>query len=258
MNNKSEEMNGLTQARAAAVLLLLSVLMTGCGSAGSSAHSQEQGSAVDQVLEQRAAEADWGPADDAGAAASQVPDDGADEVDPEVLALVRDIADEAGVEDPILADDPEAYGEVGDWQQVDLTDTGDGFPMAEMPEDCDVDVDLTILNSTMVYSEVYNMLMYPDKYIGKSIRMHGNYNVYQDETTKKIYLTCFISDAAACCRQGIEFEPRDMGTMNYPEDFPEVDDEITVVGTYDIYEEDGVKYCTLRDAVIEENGGLSL
>ena len=32
-----------------------------------------------------------------------------------------------------------------------------------------VDVDLTVLSSTMVYSEAYNMMYYPENYIGKTV-----------------------------------------------------------------------------------------
>lgn len=36
-----------------------------------------------------------------------------------------------------------------------------------------VDVDLTKLSSTMVYSEVYNMMNSPKEYVGKTVRMYG-------------------------------------------------------------------------------------
>ena len=36
-----------------------------------------------------------------------------------------------------------------------------------------VDVDLTALSSTMVYSEVFNMLNTPENYVGKTIKMTG-------------------------------------------------------------------------------------
>ena len=124
--------------------------------------------------------------------------------------------------------------------------------MVEMPEGCDVDVDLTILNSTLVYAEVYNMMYYPEKFIGKKIRMHGMYSVYVDEETKKTYYACFISDAAACCQQGVEFEPQDAAGKAEAGGALQNGDEITVVGVYDTYEEDGYTYCTLRDAVLEE------
>ena len=38
-----------------------------------------------------------------------------------------------------------------------------------------VDVDLTKLSSTMVYSEVYNMMSSPESYMGKRVRMKGSF-----------------------------------------------------------------------------------
>lgn len=40
-----------------------------------------------------------------------------------------------------------------------------------------VDVDLTRLSSTMVYSEVYNMMNAPGDYIGKTIKMKGQFAI---------------------------------------------------------------------------------
>lgn len=111
------------------------------------------------------------------------------------------------------------------------------------------DVDLTKLSSTMVYSEVYNMMMTPDKYMGKKVKMSGNFGIYQDETTGKIYFACLIADATACCSQGIEFVLD--GDYSYPDDYPEINSLITVSGTFDTYEEDGYTYCQLINAEME-------
>jgi hypothetical protein len=112
-----------------------------------------------------------------------------------------------------------------------------------------VDVDLTQLSSTMVYSEVYNMFASPEDYIGKTIKMKGEFSIYQDETTDKVYYTCIIADATACCSQGLEFVWK--GEHKYPEDYPELDSKITVTGEFQTYEEEGALYCTLIDAEIE-------
>ena len=43
-----------------------------------------------------------------------------------------------------------------------------------------VDVDLTVLSSTMVYSEVYNMLYYDqESYYGKTVKANGIFAIYQ-------------------------------------------------------------------------------
>ncbi len=110
------------------------------------------------------------------------------------------------------------------------------------------DIDLTTMSSTMIYSEVYNIMMAPSDYIGKTIKMRGTFTAFNDENTGKRYFTCIIRDATACCAQGIEFEPTDK--YIYPDDFPKDGDDITVAGTFDTYVEDGCMYCTLRNADI--------
>lgn len=111
------------------------------------------------------------------------------------------------------------------------------------------DVDLTKLSSTMVYSEVYNMMTNPGDYLGKKIRMTGSFSVYTDGSTGKNYFACLIADATACCSQGIEFQLSD-GRI-YPDDYPEMGEIITVSGTFDVYTENGYQYCQLIGAVLE-------
>ena len=112
-----------------------------------------------------------------------------------------------------------------------------------------MDVDLTVLSSTMVYSEVYNMVVYPEDYIGKTVKMKGQFAFYLDESTGKYYFACIIADATACCSQGIEFELK--GDYVYPDDYPEPGTEICVVGVFDTYSEGDYLYCTLRNARFE-------
>ena len=107
-----------------------------------------------------------------------------------------------------------------------------------------VDVDLTVMSSTMVYSEVLNMMTTPEDYIGKVIKMEGIYSTFHDAATGKSYYACIIQDATACCAQGIEFVLAD---GNYPESNNQT---LSVVGTFDTYDESGTKYCTLRNATL--------
>lgn len=108
-----------------------------------------------------------------------------------------------------------------------------------------VDLDLTELSSTLVYSEVYNMLITPDDYKGKIVKMKGQFNQYTDEKTGKIFNAVLIPDATACCQQGLEFELSDKTNPNF-----EQDTEITVVGTFDTYSDGKFSYCHLKNAKI--------
>ena len=110
----------------------------------------------------------------------------------------------------------------------------------------ELDVDLTALSSTMVYSEVYNMMYEPDRYVGKRIKMDGQFAVYEDPNTGAVYTACIIMDATACCSQGLEFVLT--GEKTYPNDYPELGSEITVTGTFQLYDENGATYCHLVDA----------
>ena len=107
-----------------------------------------------------------------------------------------------------------------------------------------IDVDLTALSSTMVYSEVYNMLNAPEGYVGKTVKMTGGYSAFMDESTGAVYRVCMIADAAACCAQGTEF------VLKEGEEYPEMESDITVVGTFQLYDENGSTYCHLVDASI--------
>ena len=98
----------------------------------------------------------------------------------------------------------------------------------------------------MVYSEVYNMLVSPEEYIGKTVKMNGPFAFYYNEAADIYYFACIIADATACCSQGIEFVLTDKYT--YPDDYPEPGEEITVLGTFDTYQEGEYTYCTLRNA----------
>ena len=115
-----------------------------------------------------------------------------------------------------------------------------------------VDVDLTVLSSTMVYSEVYNMLYNdPAHYLGKTVKARGEFSIYQLVTDgvlqpDPVSYACIISDAAACCAEGVEFVLE--GDLTYPDDYPELGTEITVIGEFQSYEENGVTWYHLVNA----------
>lgn len=105
-------------------------------------------------------------------------------------------------------------------------------------------IDLTVLSSTMVYAEVYNITAEPDDYLGKTIKVSGlYYNSYYEETDT-LYHFVFISDAAACCAQGLEFKWH--GDHVYPDDYPAHQSLVEVTGVFDKYDELGETYYYLN------------
>ncbi|MBR3629153.1 MAG: hypothetical protein IKN55_01595 [Oscillospiraceae bacterium] len=129
----------------------------------------------------------------------------------------------------------------------------EALPTAPVPASAFIpaegDVDLTVLESTMVYAQVFDMVSNPDAYTGRNIRARGPFAYYKDESTGKEYFAVLISDATACCAQGVEFVLD--GDPVYPDDYPEAGTEITVSGVFHSYEENGTTYVQLLHASIE-------
>ena len=123
----------------------------------------------------------------------------------------------------------------------------DGTSVSRSVDAGPVEIDLTKLSSTMVYSEVYNMMTEPGNYMGKSVRMKGSFAFAEGDG--RYYFACIIADATACCAQGIEFVLKD--ERAFPDEYPAEGAEITVVGVFDTYKEGAYQYCQLIDAVIE-------
>ncbi|MBF1161819.1 MAG: hypothetical protein HXL82_08340 [[Eubacterium] sulci] len=115
-----------------------------------------------------------------------------------------------------------------------------------------IDIDLNNLNANVVYSQVFLMMTEPDKFIGKRIRMSGQFNVYaaQEGNPSGVteYYAIIIADAQACCQQGIEFV---WPGHTYPDGFPEVKSNASVTGIFEVYEENGKKYCRLVADTVE-------
>lgn len=68
-----------------------------------------------------------------------------------------------------------------------------------------VDIDLTQMDKTMTYATVYQLMIYPEKYVGQTIKMKGEYYAIFYEETNKYYHYVLIKDATECCTQGLEF-----------------------------------------------------
>ena len=124
------------------------------------------------------------------------------------------------------------------------------LPTAEptpLPETESGELDLTGMSGTMLYTMIYHMMMRPEDYLGKTIRVKGQFSAYVDEKSGKSYYACYIADAAGCCAQGLEFSPAE--TLAYPDDFPKPGTDITVSGVFSLVEEEnGFRYFILRNA----------
>lgn len=129
-----------------------------------------------------------------------------------------------------------------------LTFVGCSSNTEEKTDDSSEILDLTSLSSTMVYVEVYCMVTAPEDYIGKTIIIEGTFASYEYYDTDEVFVAVIVTDATACCSQGIEFSMAE--DLVYPDDFPEVGSTVTVQGIFETYEYGDYTYCRLADAEI--------
>ncbi len=111
-----------------------------------------------------------------------------------------------------------------------------------------VDLDLTQLSGTLLYAQVSYMMYKPEEFLGKTVKVPGNFSAVYSEEDQRYYFGCLVRDQAACCVLGVEFElPED---YVYPDDYPAEGEEITVFGTFDTYEQGPYTYAVLRGATM--------
>lgn len=112
-----------------------------------------------------------------------------------------------------------------------------------------IDLDLTQMSATMIYSTMFDMLVMPEDYVEKTIKVKGWFETYTDPQTSELYYAVVVPDATACCQQGLEFVWP--GTHNYPDDFPTPGADITITGLYKLLENDGITYNYLEATSVE-------
>lgn len=142
-----------------------------------------------------------------------------------------------------------AADEVQEVQEIPERETDFLKPKAAPSE---VDLDLTLMGSDMVFATIYQMMNDPASYAGKTVRLRGTYYAAPAENSDKYYHCVIIQDAAACCAQGMEFIWED-GSHKYPEEYPEEGAEIEVTGVFETYQEEGdsALYCRLAQAALK-------
>ncbi len=130
-------------------------------------------------------------------------------------------------------------------QPEELPETPEMLPQEEpLPRADGVDIDLTQMNATMVFAEVSNIMYMPDDYIGKIIRMNGMAVSSTDPETGITYHAVIIRDATACCASGLDY------VLAEGQEYPPNESDVTVTGEFELYEENGLFYVQLKDAVL--------
>lgn len=80
-------------------------------------------------------------------------------------------------------------------QQNTDTQTPESIQGSVNAPEASVDVDLSVMDSDMIYATVYQMMSDSEQYAGKTFRIEGKFYVTYDEMTKNQYYYCVIKDA---------------------------------------------------------------
>ncbi len=120
---------------------------------------------------------------------------------------------------------------------------GSSFEEISAPK-TDVELDLSKMNADLAYAFIFQLVVEPEKYEGKTVRMTGTFETFYDNEPYGRHDYCIITDVLACCAQGLEFESAKVSGV-------EPGQKITVSGTLklrDAVSPDGMEYKTMRIA----------
>jgi hypothetical protein len=131
------------------------------------------------------------------------------------------------------------------------TQSSISFDSSGLPVYEHIDIDLTTMNATMVYSQVSDMLSRPSTYLHKIVKVKGPFKPYESTNPDYCYPAIIVQDATACCGNGLEFLlygiPR--CSMEGGNGYPILNEEATVVGRFETYLEGTSLFVHLVDAV---------
>ena len=109
----------------------------------------------------------------------------------------------------------------------------------------ELNFDFTTMNANMVYAQVFNMMIEPESYNGKTFCIKGTFTELTSFDGTPVYAV-IIKDAFACCTQGIEFKYDFNGAK------PSAEQIITVRGTYcSTLTNEGLSYNYLKASSVE-------
>ena len=136
---------------------------------------------------------------------------------------IKTAAGETGTDETGAGDTETDETGAGDTGAVTDTEPGD-------PARSALDLDLTQLNGLLAYSMVVTILENPDAYVGKNIKLTGEYFPLYFEPTERNYHYIIVGDESLCCQVGMEFVWN--GTHAYPDDYPDEYENIELSGTF--------------------------
>ena len=109
------------------------------------------------------------------------------------------------------------------------------------------DIDISGMGSNVIYSKATEIASNYTAYLGKIIKIKGNFKVEKAQTRNYYY--CLVADPTACCNAGFEFVLKDE-SLQYPNGYPAENSEFVVQGKLHTYQEGDKTYLELMDATI--------
>ena len=120
--------------------------------------------------------------------------------------------------------------------------TDEGKSSVSLSENTEsIDMDLTVLKSDVAYTVLSDVMQeFPDIFLGKRILISGEFYSTRDEETNQYYHYLLVEDEDACCGEEIEIIWK--GEYVYPDDYPEDNETIEIVGIFSSYEKFGYTF----------------
>ena len=120
--------------------------------------------------------------------------------------------------------------------------------LAALMSACGTEVDPARIERELAYIEAVNMNIWPEDYVGKTRTVSGQSTSGYFTVTDKTYHSVAVPDKSGTYTEKIEYLSAD---GIYPADGISV----TVTGEFEVYTENGIQYCRLKDAEIITNEG---
>lgn len=93
------------------------------------------------------------------------------------------------------------------------------------------DVDLTKMSTTMIFAEVFNMLVESENYVGKVVKIRGAFDQFVPNDKTESVMMVVVSDSTACCQQGLEFKAGKNFLLD-KQNLPVIGAEIEISGVF--------------------------
>lgn len=109
------------------------------------------------------------------------------------------------------------------------------------------DIDLTAVDADQAYLTLCEIINAAEDHLGKTVKAHGELNIFHDDYLGKDIYALMVHDADGCSSQGIEFELAD--TSGSSATLHE-GDHLTIVGAFTQYTENDSTLTLLRNTLI--------